>query len=59
MDNADLREFVDHGLHLRSILLGGLLVCSVPNVADSVPRRLRIIPIMHSAPFALAIGFFC
>ena len=59
MDDTDLREFVDHGVHLGSSLFGGLLVCRIPDSADRVPRRLRIILIMQSAPFALAIGFFC
>ena len=59
VDNADLREFVDHSVHLRSTLLGSFLVSGVAEVADRVPRSLCIIVVMQSVPLVLARSPLC
>ncbi len=56
VDNADLGEFVNHGIYLGSILLGCCLVCCVAEVADGVPRGLCIILVMQAVTLALTGG---
>ncbi len=53
VDNPDFCELVNHGIYLRSILLGCCLVCRVAEVADSVPRCFCIILVMQAVTLAL------
>ena len=56
VDNPDFCELVNHGIYLRSILLGCCLVCRVAEVADSVPRCFCIILVMQAVTLALTGG---
>ena len=59
MDEADLRELVNHRVDLGCVLLCGSLVGGVAQITNRIPCCFCIIPVMQSVPFVLAIGLLC